>query len=168
MGKSGPKDPARGCPAGVPASLKAQSKTSEHKEYGSEVSKVTKMTLLGLALWSLLLCPGLTFWDSQISRNCNNGSYEISVLMMNNSAFPESLDNLKEAVNEGVEIVRQRLLNAGKNMVTESTSSLLPPLGSKGCLAKTFHSLPDHPLSCKGLSDNPFLVQGSGSSERRI
>lgn len=168
MGKSGPKDPARGYPAGVPASLKAQSKTSEHKEYGSEVSKVTKMTLLGLALWSLLLCPGLTFWDSQISRNCNNGSYEISVLMMNNSAFPESLDNLKEAVNEGVEIVRQRLLNAGKNMVTESTSSLLPPLGSKGCLAKTFHSLPDHPLSCKGLFDNPFLFQGSGSSERKI
>lgn len=92
-----------------------------------------KTPLLGLALWSLLLHPGLMFWTSQVSRNCNNGSYEISVLMMNNSAFSESLDNLKEAVNEGVEIVKQRLLKAGKTMVTELSSSLLPSLGSKGC-----------------------------------
>ena len=110
------------------------------------------MILLGLALWSLLLRPGVMYWASQISQNCNNGSYEISVLMMNNSAFPESLDNLKEAVNEGVEIVRQRLLNAGKNMVTDFTSYLLPPLGSKGCLAKILSSLPDDLLSSKGLS----------------
>ncbi|KAF3816306.1 hypothetical protein GH733_014479, partial [Mirounga leonina] len=79
------------------------------------------MTLLGLALWSLLLRPGLTFWTSEISQNCNNGSYEISVLMMNNSAFPESLDNLKEVVNEGVEIVRQRLLNADINVTVNAS-----------------------------------------------
>lgn len=93
-----------------------------------------KMTLLGLVLWSLLLHPGLMFWTSQISQNCNNGSYEISVLMMNNSAFPETLDTLKEAVNEGVQIVRQRLLSAGKNMVTGSTSPRYPS-GVKGSLA---------------------------------
>lgn len=120
------------------------------------------MTLLGLALWSLLLRPGLTFWASQISQNCNNGSYEISVLMMNNSAFPESLDNLRQAVDEGVEIVKQRLLTAGKNMVKESISFLLPPLGSNGCLAKTFH-LPDHPLSSKAGPTAPFCFKAVGS-----
>ncbi|KAK2493544.1 hypothetical protein MC885_003136, partial [Smutsia gigantea] len=98
-----------------------QSKASKHKEYGSEVSQVMKTPLLGLALWSLLLRPGLMFWTSQVSRNCNNGSYEISVLMMNNSAFPESLENLKEAVNEGVEIVKQRLLEAGINVTVNAT-----------------------------------------------
>lgn len=131
VGKSGLRDPARGCLAAVPASLKVQSKPSKHREYGSEVSKVMKMTLLGLVLWSLLLHPGLMFWASQISQNCNNGSYEITVLMMNNSAFPETLENLKEAVNEGVQIVEQRLLNAGKNMATESTSSMLPLWGQR-------------------------------------
>uniref|UniRef100_A0A667HQN3 Guanylate cyclase n=1 Tax=Lynx canadensis TaxID=61383 RepID=A0A667HQN3_LYNCA len=80
-----------------------------------------KMTLLALVLWSLLLHPGLMFWTSQISQNCNNGSYEISVLMMNNSAFPETLDTLKEAVNEGVQMVRQRLLNAGINVTVNAT-----------------------------------------------
>ena len=51
--------------------------------------------------------------------------------MMNNSAFPESLDNLEEVVKEGVKIVRQRLLEAGKNTVTEF--SLLPPLEPERC-----------------------------------
>lgn len=89
-----------------------------------------KTPLLGLALWSLLFYRGII---SQVSQNCNDGYYEISVLMMNNSAFQESLDNLKEAVNEGINIVRWRLHEAGKNIVTESSSSLLPPLGSKCC-----------------------------------
>ncbi|XP_012880498.1 PREDICTED: heat-stable enterotoxin receptor [Dipodomys ordii] len=73
--------------------------------------------LLSPALWGWwlwLLCqPGLAFWGSQLSRNCHNGSYQISVLMMNNSAFPESLDNLKDAVNAGLDVVRVRLLEAG-------------------------------------------------------
>ena len=91
-----------------------------------------KTPLLALTLWSLLLRPGLLFWTSHVSQNCHNGSYEISVLMMNNSAFPESWVNLRDVVNVAMEIVRQRLLEAGKKMVTEF-SSLLPPLGSKGC-----------------------------------
>ncbi|XP_069867749.1 guanylyl cyclase C [Dipodomys merriami] len=74
-------------------------------------------SLLSPALWRWwlwLLCqPGLAFWGSQLSRNCHNGSYQISVLMMNNSAFPESLDNLKDAVNAGLDVVRVRLLEAG-------------------------------------------------------
>ncbi|KAF4022756.1 hypothetical protein G4228_014493 [Cervus hanglu yarkandensis] len=80
-----------------------------------------KTPLLALALWSLLLRPGLTFWTSHVSRNCQDGSYEISVLMMNNSAFPESLDNLEEVVKEGVKIVRQRLLEAGLNVTVNAT-----------------------------------------------
>uniref|UniRef100_A0A4X1V8C0 Guanylate cyclase n=1 Tax=Sus scrofa TaxID=9823 RepID=A0A4X1V8C0_PIG len=80
-----------------------------------------KTPLLALALWSLLLQLGLTFWPSSVSQNCHNGSYEISVLMMNNSAFPESLDNLKAVVNEGVNIVRQRLLEAGLTVTVNAT-----------------------------------------------
>ncbi|XP_059260748.1 guanylyl cyclase C isoform X3 [Mustela nigripes] len=41
--------------------------------------------------------------------------------MMNNSAFPESLDNLRQAVDEGVEIVKQRLLTAGINVTVNAT-----------------------------------------------
>lgn len=119
MWQDRPRDLARGCPAGTPVSLKAQSKATEHKEYGSEVSKVMKKPLLGLTLWSLLLCPGLMCFD----QNCNNGSYEISVLIMKNSAFPESPENLENAVNVGVEMVRKRLRDDGKNIVTESSSS---------------------------------------------
>ncbi|KAL2776802.1 heat-stable enterotoxin receptor precursor [Daubentonia madagascariensis] len=80
-----------------------------------------KTPLLGLALWSLLFQPGLMFWSSQVSQNCHNGSYEISVLMMNNSAFPEPLENLKDAVNDGLEIVRARLQNAGINVTVNAS-----------------------------------------------
>ncbi|XP_004281171.1 guanylyl cyclase C isoform X3 [Orcinus orca] len=80
-----------------------------------------KTPLLALALWSLLLRPGLLFWTSQVSQNCHNGSYEITVLMMNNSAFPESQVNLKDVVNAGMEIVRQRLLEAGLNVTVNAS-----------------------------------------------
>uniref|UniRef100_H0XAQ1 Guanylate cyclase n=1 Tax=Otolemur garnettii TaxID=30611 RepID=H0XAQ1_OTOGA len=68
-----------------------------------------KTLLLGLALWLLLFQPGLTFLFHQ---SCYHDNYEISVLMMNNSAFPEPHDNLKDAVSEGLEIVRKRLQDA--------------------------------------------------------
>ncbi|XP_004592636.2 guanylyl cyclase C [Ochotona princeps] len=80
-----------------------------------------KTPLLGLALWSLLVQPSLMFWTTQMSQNCHSGNYEISVLMMNNSAFPESLDNLKDAVIEGMDIVRQRLREAGLNVTVNAT-----------------------------------------------
>lgn len=130
-GEEWSKGPSRSCTAGLSVSLKAQSKASEHQDYGSEVSEVMKAPLLGLALWSLLLHPGVTFWTSEVSQNCQNGSYEISVLKMNNSAFPEFMENLENAVNEGVEIVRNRLISDGKTIETESSSSLFPLLGSK-------------------------------------
>lgn len=78
-----------------------------------------KTPLLGLALWSLLLCPALMIWSGQMSQNCNNGNYQISVLMMNNSAFPESHEKLRNAVNVGLKIVRERLINNGKDMVKQ-------------------------------------------------
>ncbi|XP_007196220.1 guanylyl cyclase C isoform X1 [Balaenoptera acutorostrata] len=80
-----------------------------------------KTPLLALTLWSLLLRPGLLFWTSHVSQNCHNGSYEISVLMMNNSAFPESWVNLRDVVNVAMEIVRQRLLEAGLNVTVNAT-----------------------------------------------
>nr|XP_031299914.1 heat-stable enterotoxin receptor isoform X1 [Camelus dromedarius] len=80
-----------------------------------------KTLLPGLALWSLLLRPGLMFWASHVSQNCHDGSYEISVLMMNNSAFSEPLENLKAVVNEGLKTVRQRLREAGLNVTVNAT-----------------------------------------------
>lgn len=133
MQQSRPRDLARGCPAGAPVSLKAQSKATEHKEYGSEVSEVMKKPLLGLTLCLLLLCPGLMCLNNEVIQKCNNGTYEISVLIMKNSAFQEPPVKLESAVRQGVKIVNQRLHGLGKNMVTESSSSLLQPLGSKGC-----------------------------------
>ncbi|NP_001166430.1 guanylyl cyclase C precursor [Cavia porcellus] len=83
-----------------------------------------KSPLLGLVVWSLLLQllqPGLAFWNSQISQNCHNGSYEITVLMMNNYAFQESLESLKTAVNKGLDIVKQRLQEAALYVTVNAT-----------------------------------------------
>ncbi|XP_007942661.1 heat-stable enterotoxin receptor [Orycteropus afer afer] len=79
-----------------------------------------KTPQLGLALWLLLVQPGLMFWASQVIQNCDNGSYEISVLMMNNSAFPVPLEVLKEVVNVGLVRVRELLQNAGINVTVNA------------------------------------------------
>nr|XP_048288405.1 guanylyl cyclase C [Myodes glareolus] len=80
-----------------------------------------KTSLLALAVWLLLFRPGRTFWTSQLRKNCYNGNYHISVLMMNNSAYNEPLDNLKKAVNDGLDIVRERLSEAGLNVTVNAT-----------------------------------------------
>ncbi|KAM9671733.1 guanylyl cyclase C [Trichechus inunguis] len=80
-----------------------------------------KTSLLGLVLWSLFFQPRLMFWASHVTQNCKNGSYEISILMMNNSAFPMSLEYLKEVVNKGLEIVRGRLESAGINVTVNAS-----------------------------------------------
>ncbi|KFO27223.1 Heat-stable enterotoxin receptor [Fukomys damarensis] len=105
-----------------------------------------KSPLLGLALWALLLQlfqPGLAYWASQMSRNCYSGNYEISVLMMNNSAFGEPLDDLKVAVNLGLEIVRERLQKAEINVTVNATfiysDGLIPKSGD--CRSSTCEGL---------------------------
>ncbi|CAH7428410.1 Gucy2c [Phodopus roborovskii] len=80
-----------------------------------------KTSLLSLAAWLLLFQPGRTFWASQTRKNCHNGNYHISVLMMNNSAYKEPLENLRDAVNEGLVIVRERLSEAGLNVTVNAT-----------------------------------------------
>lgn len=87
-----------------------------------------KTSLLALAVWILLSQPGQTVW-TQVRQNCHDGNYQISVLMMNNSAYKEPLDNLKDAVNEGLVIVRTRLREAGKNVAKESSFLYHPLLG---------------------------------------
>ncbi|XP_036038368.1 heat-stable enterotoxin receptor isoform X1 [Onychomys torridus] len=80
-----------------------------------------KTSLLALAVWLLLFQPWQTVWTSQVRRNCHDGNYQISVLMMNNSAYKEPLDNLRDAVNEGLDIVRIRLSEAGLNVTVNAT-----------------------------------------------
>lgn len=77
-------------------------------------------SLLALAVPLLLFQPALMFWASQLKQNCDNGSYAISVLMMGNTAYKEPMQNLQEAVEEGLDIVRKRLREAGKTMVKDS------------------------------------------------
>ncbi|XP_059114700.1 guanylyl cyclase C [Peromyscus eremicus] len=79
-----------------------------------------KTSLLALAVWLLLFQPGRTVWN-QVRQNCHDGNYQISVLMMNNSAYKEPLDNLRDAVNEGLDIVRMRLSEAGLNVTVNAT-----------------------------------------------
>ncbi|KAG8513796.1 Heat-stable enterotoxin receptor, partial [Galemys pyrenaicus] len=97
-----------------------QRRAGECQEHGCEVSEAMKALLLGLTLWSLLLQTELMFWNSRVSRNCNSASYDISVLMMNNSAFPDSPDDLKDVVEKGLEIVRQRLQEVGMNVTVNA------------------------------------------------
>nr|KAF6373809.1 guanylate cyclase 2C [Pipistrellus kuhlii] len=80
-----------------------------------------KKPLLGLTLWSLLLCPGLLCFNDKVTQKCSNGSYEISVLIMKNSAFQEPSENLENAVNRGVEIVGRRLRDDGINATVNAT-----------------------------------------------
>ncbi|XP_004693313.1 PREDICTED: heat-stable enterotoxin receptor [Condylura cristata] len=80
-----------------------------------------KAPLLGLILWALLLQSESMFWTSNVKRNCNSVSYDISILMMNNSAFPKSPDDLEDVVRKGLEIVRQRLRDAGMNVTVNAT-----------------------------------------------
>ncbi|CAO2607011.1 Guanylyl cyclase C [Lemmus lemmus] len=80
-----------------------------------------KTSLLAWAVWLLLSQPGRTFWTSQVRKNCYNGNYHISVLMMNNSAYNEPLENLEKAVNDGLVIVRERLSEAGLNVTVNAT-----------------------------------------------
>lgn len=75
-----------------------------------------KMPLLGWVLWSLLLHSGLTFSTSDLIQDCYGDSYKITVLMMQNSAFQESLENLRRIVNRGVDIVKARLREADINV----------------------------------------------------
>ncbi|KAM5335711.1 guanylyl cyclase C [Glossophaga mutica] len=102
-----------------------------------------KTSLLGLALWSLLLYPALMLWTSPTSRNCNSDNYQISVLMMNNSAFPDSHEKLRNAVNMGLKIVRERLIDNGMN-VTVSASFIY----SEGMIYKSSDC---RSSTCEGL-----------------
>ncbi|KAK1341356.1 hypothetical protein QTO34_017762 [Cnephaeus nilssonii] len=80
-----------------------------------------KKPLLGLTLWSLLLCPGLMCFNDQVTQKCHNGSYEISVLIMKNSAFQEPPENLENAVKRGLEIAERRLRDDGINATVNAT-----------------------------------------------
>jgi hypothetical protein len=124
-------------------------KASNPGGHGATVSQVMT-SLLGLAVRLLLFQPALmVFWASQVRQNCRNGSYEISVLMMDNSAYKEPMQNLREAVEEGLDIVRKRLREAGKTMGKDSFL-----LCTTFCFkAETSQTLPNHPNSSKFISE---------------
>ncbi|XP_054446894.1 guanylyl cyclase C [Pteronotus mesoamericanus] len=102
-----------------------------------------KTPLLGLVLWSVLLCPGVIIETTQVRRNCRIGNYQITVLMMDNSAFPESHENLKDAVNQGLEIVRKRLIDNGINETVDASF-----ISSEGMI---YRSSDCRSSTCEGL-----------------
>ncbi|XP_077026271.1 guanylyl cyclase C isoform X1 [Tamandua tetradactyla] len=103
-----------------------------------------KTLLLNLALWwSLFPQPVLMFGLSQVKQNCQDGLYEITVLNMSNSAFPESLEDLEAVVNKGLNIVRKRLHEAGINVnVTANFFNSKDPIyKSNDCRSSTCEGL---------------------------
>uniref|UniRef100_A0A7N4V866 Guanylate cyclase n=1 Tax=Sarcophilus harrisii TaxID=9305 RepID=A0A7N4V866_SARHA len=65
--------------------------------------------VLGLVLWPLLFYFQGWGWILPENNFCGKGLYGISVLMMNNSAFPEPLKNLEIAMNKSMDMVKNQL-----------------------------------------------------------
>uniref|UniRef100_F7B751 Guanylyl cyclase C n=1 Tax=Monodelphis domestica TaxID=13616 RepID=F7B751_MONDO len=100
-----------------------------------------KRLVLGLALWPLLCFQGWG-WILPNNQACRGSHYGISVLMMNNSAFPEPLGNLKIAMNWGLEMVKENLRDEGIHVEIEYHHSTTPIYTINDCTSST----------CEGLS----------------
>uniref|UniRef100_A0A7N4UYC6 Guanylate cyclase n=1 Tax=Sarcophilus harrisii TaxID=9305 RepID=A0A7N4UYC6_SARHA len=98
-------------------------------------------TVLGLVLWPLLFYFQGWGWILPENNFCGKGLYGISVLMMNNSAFPEPLKNLEIAMNKSMDMVKNQL--KGKCTVKGSYQRSLTPIYKiNDCSSST----------CEGLS----------------
>uniref|UniRef100_A0A4X2KH89 Guanylate cyclase n=1 Tax=Vombatus ursinus TaxID=29139 RepID=A0A4X2KH89_VOMUR len=99
-----------------------------------------KRLALVLTLWSLLCFQG---WGWVLPKNkaCYEGHYGISVLMMNNSAFPEPLENLRIAMDRSLEMVK-KLLREDINVSIHYHYSVTPIYKINDCSSST----------CEGLS----------------
>ncbi|XP_074050638.1 guanylyl cyclase C [Macrotis lagotis] len=98
-----------------------------------------KRLMLGLALWPFLLY--FQGWGWKLPETCGPDQFSISVLMMNNSAFPEPLENLIAAMDKSMEKV-QELLKDEINVTIKYHYSTLPIAVVNDCTSST----------CEGLS----------------
>ncbi|NXL95367.1 GUC2C protein, partial [Alectura lathami] len=100
-----------------------------------------KQRLLGLALWLLFISLQLL---QQIGSNgCSNNNYVINVMLMADSNFPSTTENLTSAVEEALTAVQKELQMAGENIKVNASfhhfkSSLYV---SQGC----------HTSTCEGV-----------------
>lgn len=73
-----------------------------------------KQRIWGLALWPLFLSFHLL---KQVGSNkCSNKNYAINVMLMADSDFPSSAENLTSAVEEALTTVQEELQMTGKAM----------------------------------------------------
>ncbi|XP_051856797.1 guanylyl cyclase C [Antechinus flavipes] len=96
--------------------------------------------VLGLVLWPLLFYFQGWGWVLPENNFCGKGLYGISVLMMNNSAFPEPLKNLEIAMNKSMDMVKNQLKDI--NVSIHYRHSLTPIYRINDCSSST----------CEGLS----------------
>uniref|UniRef100_A0A7N4UYY0 Guanylate cyclase n=1 Tax=Sarcophilus harrisii TaxID=9305 RepID=A0A7N4UYY0_SARHA len=99
-------------------------------------------TVLGLVLWPLLFYFQGWGWILPENNFCGKGLYGISVLMMNNSAFPEPLKNLEIAMNKSMDMVKNQLKGKYINVSIQYQRSLTPIYKINDCSSST----------CEGLS----------------
>jgi len=73
-----------------------------------------KQRMLGLALWLLFL--SLQLLQQVGSSRCNNNNYMINVMLMPDSDFPSTSENLTSAVEEALSTIQNELQTEGKAM----------------------------------------------------
>ncbi|XP_068957551.1 guanylyl cyclase C [Petaurus breviceps papuanus] len=100
-----------------------------------------KRLMLGLTLWTLLLYFQGWGWVLPQNKACSKDHYGISVLMMNNSAFPEPLKNLQTAMDTSLKMVKD-LFREDINVSIYYYYSLTPIYRINDCSSST----------CEGLS----------------
>ncbi|XP_044534015.1 heat-stable enterotoxin receptor [Gracilinanus agilis] len=100
-----------------------------------------KRLVLGLALWPLLLYFQGWGWILPNNQACRGRHYGISVLMMNNSAFPEPLKNLQIAMDWGLNMVKENLRDEGINVDIDYHYSTTPIYTINDCTSSTCEGL---------------------------
>uniref|UniRef100_A0A8C2TC36 Guanylate cyclase n=1 Tax=Coturnix japonica TaxID=93934 RepID=A0A8C2TC36_COTJA len=103
--------------------------------------------MLGLALWLLLLY--LQLLQQVGSNRCSNNNYVINVMLMPDSDFPSTSENLTSAVKDALSTVQSELETEGKAIGAGDPS---PTVVSSHFLVDTILSLPLISVGSFGLS----------------
>uniref|UniRef100_A0A6I8NS52 Guanylate cyclase n=1 Tax=Ornithorhynchus anatinus TaxID=9258 RepID=A0A6I8NS52_ORNAN len=98
---------------------------------------------LGVALGTLLLGFQVLGWATTGNPHCRKDFYELSVLMMSSSAFPESLKLVRPAVELGVKLVEELLKKEGHDVQVNASffESESPIYRSTDCRSSTCEGL---------------------------
>uniref|UniRef100_A0A669PWR1 Guanylate cyclase n=1 Tax=Phasianus colchicus TaxID=9054 RepID=A0A669PWR1_PHACC len=116
---------------------------------------IMKQRMLGLALWLLFLF--LQLLQQAGSSRCSDNNYVINVMLMPDSDFPSTSENLTSAVEEALSTIQNELETEGVKVTVNASfhhfrSSLYV---SQGCRTSTCEGVDIHSRSEK--RPNPFV-----------